>query len=145
MIAKSAGSRMTSSIETEPRSSRRRRRLLDVAGLTFDIGRHGRDHNPDDGDHGDGPEHVLRGHRATLVSAGGSQLVEGGRHRQLKKHQEFQHEFLLGSVLPCHEVVNMRSNEGATSRAMKMTPSSEPGMVIRSPTAFAWAISSLII
>ena len=32
-----------------------------------------------------------------------------------------------------HEFVNMRSNEGATSSAMKITPSSEPGIDMRSP------------
>ena len=37
----------------------------------------------------------------------------------------------------------MRSNEGATSSAMKMTPSSEPGIDMRSPTALAWA--SLVV
>ena len=42
-------------------------------------------------------------------------------------------------------LLNIRSSDGATSSAMKMTPSREPGMVMRSPTALASAISSLSI
>ena len=46
----------------------------------------------------------------------------------------------IGQVL-----LNIRSSDGATSSAMKMTPSREPGIVIRSPTALAWATSALSI
>src|SRR3954447_17756621 len=93
MTAKSAGRRMTSSIETEPLSSRLcgRDRLLDLAGLRLNIGRDGRDDDADEGDHRDRPEDVLDGDRATLAAACRAEVVVRGEHCQLKQDQDFQH------------------------------------------------------
>src|SRR3954469_18689378 len=93
MTAKSAGRRMTSSIETEPLASRLRRRdrLLDLAGLRLDIGRDGRDDDADEGDHRDGPEEVLDGDRAPLAGGRRAEVVVRGDHCQWKQDQDFQH------------------------------------------------------
>src|SRR4051794_12820194 len=151
MTANSAGNRMTSSTLAEPRWSRPVR-LLDVAGLTGDIGLHRGDDDGDDGDHGHRPEHVLDGDRAALVSAvqprvQAIQAEAAGHDRGEQCGVQSVHGVFLPSMGPLGSNggqvwVNIRSREGATSRAMKISPSKEPGMVMRSPTALASAISS---
>src|SRR5690606_49685 len=83
---------------------------------------------------------VLSGDRAALVTFQ-SVLPDDQQCR------DRSYQLLHGCFLPSDIQVplNIRSRDGATSSAMKMTPSREPGIVIRSPTAFAWATSALSI
>src|SRR4051794_16818194 len=147
MTAKSAGSKITSSTLAEPRWSRPVR-LLDVAGLVGDIGLHRGDDDGDDGDHGHRPEHVLDGDRAALVSAvqpgvQAAEAVAAGHERGEQCGVQSVHGVppsMVHSGPGGGQVwANIRSREGATSRPMKIRPSSEPGMVMRSPTALASA------
>src|SRR5665811_1545207 len=150
ITAKRVGRMMTNSIETEPRSPRRRLgrrpRLLDVSGLARDICLHRRDDDADDGYDGHRPQDVFCGDRAAFVAAqpGFCLMSDGHECGQETKHHDvsFHWGSFLG-VVGRQVLPNIRSSEGATSRAMKMTPRSEPGMLMRSPTALASAISSL--
>src|SRR3954452_21662796 len=151
MTANNAGSKITSSTLAEP-CWFRPARLPDVAGFAGDICLDRGDDDGDDGDHGHRPEHVLDGDRAALVSTvqPGVQTVEVEAAGHERGEQCGVHS-VHGVFLPSMDRLgsnggqvweNIRSREGATSRAMKIRPRSEPGMVMRSPIALASAISS---
>src|SRR6478735_2800640 len=141
---------------TEPRSSRCRlgelgsmAGLLDLPGLTCDVCGDRGDDDADDEDDRAGPDDLLDGDRASLVTSVLDDAVlhagDHGEGRHLEGDEELQHRgcsFLGGGVrgVPdcCRCQVASRSIDGVTRIAMKTMPSRLAGMYMRSETALAF-------